>query len=209
MKSCWFLLLAALFFACNEQPEKLAASPPQPLRDSNRMPRAPLTQGPSSPDLSPMDVIYFPLDYPVLKMTQKAKPLPVVRVIYSRPHKQGRKIFGELIPYGEPWRLGANEATEIELFQTVQIQNKPVAAGKYVLYCIPEEAQWTIVFNSNIYSWGLKPDPAKDVYRFTIPTSKTERAYEFFTMSFENAKYGTTLAMSWDDITARLPITVQ
>lgn len=209
MKSCWLLLLAALFFSCSEHPEKLAASPAQPQRDSNRMPRAPLTQGPSVPDISPMDVIYFPLDYPVLKMTQKAKPLPVARVIYSRPHKQGRKIFGELIPFGEPWRLGANEATEIEIFQTVQIQNKPVAAGRYILYCIPEDTQWTIVFNSNIYSWGLKPDTAKDVHRFTIPTSKTERAYEFFTMSFENAKYGTTLTMSWDDITARLPITVQ
>src|SRR5438093_2925588 len=107
-------------------------------------------------DVSPMDMSYFPADYPVLKMSKKTSSLPLARVVYSRPHRQGRKIFDGLLKYGEPWRLGANEATEIELFQPATIQHKKINKGRYVLYCIPQDSSWTIVFNSNTYTWGLK-----------------------------------------------------
>jgi hypothetical protein len=160
-------------------------------------------------DISPLDIIYFPSDFPVLKMSQKAEGLPVARVIYSRPHKQGREIFGALIPYNEPWRLGANEATEIELFRPVNIQGKRVSPGKYVLYCIPREDKWTIVFNTNIYTWGLKQDATKDVFRFDILTQKATRSFEYFTMTFDKSPTGAILFMSWDNVTAQLPITIQ
>src|SRR6476661_484410 len=68
-------------------------------------------------DVSAMDIAYFPVDYPINKMTQPELGPPLARVIYSRPHKQGRTIFGALLKWGEHWRLGANEATELELFQ--------------------------------------------------------------------------------------------
>src|SRR5687767_12929566 len=133
-------------------------------------------------DISPVDISYFPVDYPVRKMSQPAIGMPVARVIYSRPHKQGRKIFGSLLPFNEPWRLGANEATEIEFFQPVRIQDKPIAKGRYILYSIPTAEHWTIVFNSNIYSWGLKPDLKQDVYRFRIPAEPAPAVVESYTI---------------------------
>jgi hypothetical protein len=152
-----------------------------------------------------MDISYFPVDFPVIKMTKGTPELPVARVIYSRPHKQGRKIFGGLLKYGEPWRLGANEATEIELFQPLRIQGKTVAKGRYVLYCIPTENKWTIVFNNNNYTWGLKQEPKKDAYRFDIPIQKTQTSIENFTIVFEGKIPQGNLVMAWDDVEARLP----
>jgi hypothetical protein len=154
-------------------------------------------------DVSPMDMSWLPVDYP--KLTVK-KSLPVARIIYSRPHKQGRKIFGNLVKYGERWRLGANEATEIELFTPMTIQNKTLARGRYILYCIPELDKWTIVFNNNLFSWGLTLDPSKDAYRFTIPAQVKNQSVEYFSMTFQPNVDGADLVMAWDNIEARLPI---
>nr|WP_315818687.1 DUF2911 domain-containing protein [Paraflavitalea speifideiaquila] len=75
-------------------------------------------QVPLGVDKSPMDMAYFPVDYPKLKMSGNAKEPLVARVIYSRPQKSGRAIFGDVLKYGHTWRLGANEATEIEFLKT-------------------------------------------------------------------------------------------
>lgn len=160
----------------------------------------------ASIDLSPMDISYFPEDYPILKMSGKGVGSPLARVIYSRPHRQGRKIFGALLKYGEPWRLGANEATEIEFFQPVTIQGKNVKKGRYVLYCIPEADKWTVVFNSNLFCWGLKPDPQYDVAKFEASVQAAPSNVEYFTMVFKKTDPGADLVMAWDDVSARLPI---
>src|SRR5687768_267778 len=167
-------------------------------------------QNPFAPvDISPMDISYFPIDYPVEKMSKKIKTPPVMRVLYSRPHRQGRKIFGSLLQYGEPWRLGANEASEIELFQPVSVEGKKVPKGRYVLYCIPYEKHWTIVFNSNVYSWGLKPDTTQDLYKFEVPVQATTDPIEYFTMTFEKTEDGNAnLLMAWDEVIVRLPIKI-
>ena len=154
-------------------------------------------------DVSPMDMSYLPVDYP--KMSVR-RPQPVARVIYCRPHKQGRTIFGSLIKYGEPWRLGANEATELELFQPVTIQNRTVPRGRYVLYCIPNENSWTIVFNDNLFSWGLNLDTSKDKYRFEVPATKKNQDVEYFSMIFQHTENGADLIMAWDVVEVRLPI---
>lgn len=156
-----------------------------------------------SVDVSPMDIAWLPVDYP--KQTVRSVS-PVARIIYSRPHKQGRKIFGNLVKYGERWRLGANEASEIELFIPVTIQGKTVPKGRYVLYCVPEADHWTIVFNSNLYSWGLTLDPSKDLYRFTIPAQVKNQSVEYFSMMFQPTTNGADLLMAWDNVEARLPI---
>src|SRR5437764_8964762 len=91
-------------------------------------------------DKSPLDMAYFPADYPMLKIKNKAVVSPVARVIYSRPQVDNRVIFGELIEYNKVWRLGANEATEIEFFKDVMINGKKVAKGRYTLYVIPNPA---------------------------------------------------------------------
>ena len=84
-----------------------------------------------SPDKSPMDISYFPVDYPIEHMYNRASKPLVARVVYSRPHRQGRKVFGSLLKYGEPWRLGANEATEIEFFRAVEIEGKRINKSRY------------------------------------------------------------------------------
>ena len=158
-------------------------------------------------DLSPMDISYLPDDYPILKMTNKIKTPPVARVIYSRPHRQGRKILGSLLKYGEPWRLGANESTELDVFQPLSINKKNIPVGRYVLYCIPEPDSWTIVFNSNLDCWGLKQDSTKDLYRFKIPVTIKNQSVEYFSMVFQPAASGTAdLVMAWDNVEARLPV---
>jgi len=209
MKFFSVFIVFLLFLSCNEVANSPTNVDTLRKNDSNIATGNNLANPFAGTDLSPLDIIYFPADYPVLKMSRKVDALPVARVIYSRPHKQGRKIFGTLIPYNEPWRLGANEGTEIELFEPVTIQGKKIATGRYILYCIPQKEQWSIIFNTNIYSWGLKQDPSKDVHRFQIPIQKATRSFEYFTMSFEKAQPGAILFMSWDDVTAQLPITIQ
>src|SRR4051812_26385606 len=81
---------------------------------------------PATMDKSPMDMCYFPVDYPVLKIQDKTPGPLIVRAIYSRPQKNGRRLFGELVEYGKVWRLGANEATELEFFQDVKIDSKKI-----------------------------------------------------------------------------------
>lgn len=157
-------------------------------------------------DISPMDMSYFPVNYSQRKMTHDITTPPVMRVIYSRPHKQGRVIFGDLLKYGEPWRLGANEASEIEFFQNVTIQGKKVNPGRFIIYCIPFEDRWTIILNSDIYTWGLKIDSTKDLMKFDIPVKKAPVNFENFTMVFQPISAGAELVMDWDDTEARLPI---
>jgi hypothetical protein len=105
-------------------------------------------------DKSPMDMAYYPANYPVLKIQDKASEPLVARVIYSRPQKEGRTIYGGLVEYGKVWRLGANEATEIELYRDVKVKDKKLAKGRYTIYAIPTESQWTIIFNKDTDIWG-------------------------------------------------------
>ncbi len=158
-------------------------------------------------DVSVMDMAYFPPDYPSLKMHHLIATAPFVRVIYSRPIKLGRKIFGELLPYGKPWRLGANEASEIEFFKSASIQDKKVSAGRYIIYCIPEPTKWTIILNSDLFTWGKEIDSSKDLFRFEVPVTKPSATCEYFTMLFrDEGENHTGLLMAWDDVLATLPI---
>jgi hypothetical protein len=157
-------------------------------------------------DISPMDMSYFPVNYSQQRMTHDMATPPVMRVIYSRPHRQGRSIFGDLLKYGERWRLGANEASEIEFFQNVTIQDKKVNAGRYIIYCIPYQDKWTIILNNDLYTWGLKIDSTKDIMQFDIPVKKTSVDFEYFTMVFQPITNGAQLVMAWDDTEGRLPI---
>ena len=197
-----------LLVSCNDAADNKPVVSTSEKKDTALVPVQ--MQNPFAPvDISPMDVSYFPVEYPVQKMTNKIATPPVMRVLYSRPHRQGRKIFGALLNYGEPWRLGANEASEIEFFQTVTIQNKKIEKGRYIIYCIPYSDHWTVVFNNNIYSWGLKPDPQQDRYKFDVPVQPTTSSVEYFTMVFEKLDdRNTNLLMTWDEVLVRLPIKI-
>lgn len=165
---------------------------------------------PSELDKSPMDVSYYPPNYPLIKLNGKAKEIPIARVIYSRPQKNNRIIFDGIIKYNEMWRLGANEATEIEFFKPVKINNKAISKGRYTLYCIPNLESWTIIINKDNFSWGNYSYNIKnDVLRIDIPLEKSENVIEAFTMYFNETKTGANLIFMWDNIKASLPILFQ
>jgi hypothetical protein len=158
-------------------------------------------------DKSPLDMVYYPSDYPVLKTQNKASQPPVLRVIYSRPQRENRVIFGELIEYNKVWRLGANEATEIEFFRDVTIGGKKLAKGRYTIYAIPMETKWTIVINKDTDTWGaFIYDPKKDVVRTDIPVRILPVAVDIFSMSFSRSDKGANLDIAWEYASASLPI---
>ena len=157
-------------------------------------------------DKSPLDMSYYPANYALLKIQDKISEPLVIRLIYSRPQLNGRKVFGELQEYGQVWRLGANEATEIEFFRDVKINNKKIKKGRYTLYCIPTADKWTLIVNKETDTWGsFKYDQAKDVARMDIPVSKNEIT-EALTITFEKSSIGANMLIYWDDIKASVPI---
>lgn len=164
-------------------------------------------QKPSELDKSPMDMSYWPNTYPILKLSGKVKDTPVARVIYGRPQKNSRVIFDGIIKYNEMWRLGANEATEIEFFKPVKINNKTIAKGRYTLYCIPSADKWTIIISKDNYSWGnYSYDVKNDMIRVDIKVEKNTETVEAFTAYFDETKTGANLVFMWDDVKTQLPI---
>ena len=160
-------------------------------------------------DKSPMDISYYPNNYPILKIQNKATEPLVARILYSRPQKQGRKVFGELVEYGKVWRLGANEATEIEFYKDVKIGGKKVPKGRYTLYAIASENAWTMIINKDTDTWGaFKYDSKKDVIRTDIAIQKTDEVVESMSMFFEKSSNGISLIMAWEQVKATLPITL-
>ena len=160
-------------------------------------------------DKSSMDVSYYPNNYPILKIQNKVTESLVARVIYSRPSKQGRKIFGELVEYGKVWRFGANEATEIEFFSDVKIDGKKVSRGRYSLYAIVNEKSWTLIVNKDTDVWGaFKYDSKKDVVRLELPVEKTEEVVDALAMVFEKSTTGINLIVAWEQVRVTIPISL-
>jgi len=158
-------------------------------------------------DKSPMDMSYYPNSYPVQKIQDKITEPLVARVIYSRPQKSGRTIFGELVEYGKVWRLGANEATEIEFFKAVRIGGKKIPKGRYTLYALVNEDSWTIILNKETDTWGaFKYNAKKDLTRFEVAVQKNDSPVESFSMMFEKTATGCNLIIAWDTTKVSMPI---
>lgn len=154
-------------------------------------------------DASPLDVVYYPLN------TSKSKEAvePMIRVLYSRPQKKGREIFGVLEQFDKVWRLGANESTEIEFYKTVSIAGKKVKAGRYSMFAIPSKDKWTVILNKQTDKWGaFTYDEQKDVLRTDIPVGKPEKTVDAFSMTFVDTANGANLVMAWDNTQTVLPI---
>ncbi|MFI5154257.1 MAG: DUF2911 domain-containing protein [Chitinophagales bacterium] len=162
-------------------------------------------------DKSPMDMSYYPANYPILKIQDKATEPLIARVIYGRPQKDGRVIFGELEPYGKVWRLGANEATEIEFYKDVKINGKTIRKGRYTMYALLNPAKWTLILNKETDTWGaFKYDSTKDIIRAEVAVQKQSDITEVFSLIFEkNPGSGGTknanLVITWDDVQVKLP----
>jgi len=160
---------------------------------------------PTEPDKSPMDVSYAPNGYPVLKFQDKKAPArPNARVLYSRPQKRGRAIFGSEVKYNEVWRLGANESTEIEFFVNATMAGKKIPKGRYTMYCIPGPQSWTLILNKDLNSWGAFSYKAdQDVLRVPVPVAKNDQPVEYFTMYFDSSN---NLLILWDDVKVSVPV---
>lgn len=150
-------------------------------------------------------VIFFLLAHTSIFAQQKASPAKVskatvngndITINYSSPSKKGREIYGGLVPYGQIWRTGANEATTIELSKDAKIGDIDVKAGKYALFTIPTENEWTIIVNSNPKQWGAYSyDKSQDVGRFTVKSSSLGESVESF--SIEISDKG-VVSLVWD-----------
>ncbi|HEX6180279.1 MAG TPA: DUF2911 domain-containing protein [Chitinophagaceae bacterium] len=160
-------------------------------------------------DKSPMDVSYYPVNYPILKIQDRATEPLLARVVYSRPQKSGRVVFGELVEFGKVWRLGANEATEIEFFKDVKIGGKKIKKGRYTIYAVVNPDKWTVILNSDTDTWGaFKYDAKKDVVRVDLPVQKNGEVLEALAMSFEKSNGGFNMVAAWDDVMIKLPVSL-
>jgi hypothetical protein len=128
-----------------------------------------------------------------------------VTIDYSRPSVKGRKIFGELEPYGKVWRTGANEATTFEVNKDVKIEGQTLAAGKYGLFTIPGETEWTIIFNKTANQWGaFKYDASQDVLRVKVKPKKLAQLTDVFTINLDKSG---KVAMMWENTEVDFTVT--
>lgn len=124
-----------------------------------------------------------------------------ISVDYGSPSRKDRQLWGALVPYGEVWRTGANEATNIEISGDLMVQGKRLAAGHYAVFTIPTEGDWTVLFNAQPAQWGAyNRDAAQDVLSVTATPVATEMSES---MDFV-AEGGGTLVMKWGELA--LPI---
>jgi len=148
-------------------------------------------------DKSPHDIVYF--------RKNQISP-PIIKVLYGRPKKNGREIFGSLVPYDKIWRAGADEATEVRFYQDVQFGDTKVKAGNYVLYTIPGKNEWTLILNSNTDVWGVYDYEARyDVARTTAKVSKAE-PIEAFSIGFKEKSKHVNFVLAWDTTRVTVPI---
>jgi hypothetical protein len=126
-------------------------------------------------------------------------------VTYGRPYKNGREIFGKLEPYGKVYRCGADEATTITFNKDVTFGGKPVKAGTYALFVIPEEKQWTIILNSQPKQWGAydyEKNKDKDVLHTVVPVKTLSSPVEQLTIAHPSG----VLTISWDKTEVSIPV---
>lgn len=156
-------------------------------------------------DKSPLDIAYYPDNF---AHDRKQGDRALVRVTYSRPYRNNRKIFGGIIPFGKVWRTGANETTEIKFYEDAIVGGKRIPKGTYSLFTVPAEDSWTIVLNSDLDYWGAyQYNEKKDVLRISVPVEKSEREVENFSIKFSGESNERALMMmAWGDTLVKVPI---
>ncbi|MDR9415737.1 MAG: DUF2911 domain-containing protein [Gracilimonas sp.] len=131
-----------------------------------------------------------------------------IKVVYGQPYRQGRTIFGELLPWNEVWRTGANEATEITLTRQVLMGTESVTAGTYSLFTIPEPDSVTIILNHELGLWGARNyNPERDYKRIKFPVKKLESPVEAFSIEFTEPQQSvSTMRLKWGLVQVDIPI---
>jgi Protein of unknown function (DUF2911) len=130
-----------------------------------------------------------------------------IKTDYSSPRMKGRKIYGDLVPYGEVWRTGANEATTFVTGSNVVVGGKNVPAGKYTIFTIPNADKWTLIINKKTGEWGIPYKYENDeLARVDMNVSKLSSPVENFTISYEKSGNGCTMNMDWENTRASVDI---
>lgn len=157
------------------------------------------SQGFQKADKIPHDIVYY--------RNNNVAP-PLIKVLYGRPSSKGQEeIFGVIIPFNELWRTGANEATEIRLFNDVVFGNKLVSAGTYVLYTIPGEKNWEVILNSNTDVLGaFQYDSFYNVAKITVPVCKAEKL-DTFSIGFKRVNVNNiNMVLAWGSTRVKVPL---
>lgn len=129
----------------------------------------------------------------------------LAEVSYSQPSKRGRVIFGELVPYGEIWRTGANMSTDITFKSDVLFAGQRVKKGTYAIFTIPQKNEWTVILNSQAKQKGAseyEANKGKNVVQVNVPVQKNAAVQETFLISFEK----NDLVFSWDEVKVTVPV---
>ncbi len=146
---------------------------------------------------------------PITEITQEVG-LTEVKLVYSRPSAKGRKIFGDLVPFGEIWRTGANASSKLTFLQDVRIEGQALKAGTYALYTIPGPSEWTIIIHNNTQLRSLAGDVYKqenDAFRFKAASFNTSNFVETFTIDFTDISTNSCyLTLSWENTAVKFKI---
>src|SRR5271163_5020422 len=128
-------------------------------------------------------------------------------VDYSSPRAKGRKIFGALVPYGEVWRAGANEATSFVTDADLNVGGKSIPAGSYTLFTIPDKDKWTLIISKKTGEWGTPyPGADSDFARIDMTASSLPSTVENFTISFDKTRDGCVMHLDWETTRASIAI---
>lgn len=133
-----------------------------------------------------------------------------IKTDYSSPRMKGRKIFGDLVPYGKVWRTGANEATTFVTSSDVVVGGKAVPAGSYTLFTVPGADKWTLIINKKTGEWGIPYKYESDeLARIDMKVSKAPSPVENFTINYEKSGSGCTLQIEWETTRASVDISAK
>src|SRR5580693_9734939 len=133
-----------------------------------------------------------------------------ITVNYSSPRAKGRKIFGDLVPYGEVWRTGANEATTFVADTNLSVGGKDVPAGSYTIFTVPNADKWTLIVNKTTGEWGIPYKyEADELVRADMKVSKLPAPVENFTIAYDKSASGCTLRIDWETTRASVNISAK
>ena len=154
--------------------------------------------------------INFPAASPAATLKQRVG-LTDIEIVYSRPSMKGRTIFGGIVPYGQVWRAGANQATKISFSTPVKLEGVAIPAGNYSLFAIPGEDSWTIIINKNTSQWGaFQYSTNDDLVRFPVtPVTLRDSSVETFAIEFNRIRdESALLELVWDKTVVPIHLTV-
>lgn len=124
-----------------------------------------------------------------------------LKIVYGQPHKKGREVFGKLVPYGQVWRLGANEATELTITKDIFVNAQLLPAGTYSVFAIPDKEKWVLIFNKELGQWGsYNYNQAKDALRIEVVPAVLpgDLVYEPFTITIDQKNNKADIVLLWD-----------